>query len=533
MYNLLVVDDEPLILESLEYMLKKECGKHFIIYKASSAISALDIYEKVRIDLLMTDIRMPEMNGFELMEIVEKRWPDCVTIFLTGQNEFEYAKRAVNTNALEFVLKMDGDEAILAAIEKGYKQLELQYEKKSQLLRLKNQLKETMPLLKCETMRELVLGDNFDEDFKIKLYDKIHMINPKIDCNGKFLMAIVLTKSTNSILKCNEILDTIENVINPAFNTICTYVLADTGIILAQNNDNKPLHIKGLLEIALNICNKSGLDEPQIFLYNGTFNLYEAADIFYRLQMNYVGNEESEGVQLCNFKEKCQESIGETKKYALSIMDMEKISESLVHADEQTYYNTSAAIRKNINRGIYSVEASIFTTYASLLMQAILNYLPCDNNICRHIDFKLMVNYDLHKGFYEAMRFLDKVAEEYFKERQRVKMDNKSQIVHKINRYILEHLNEDLSVVKLGELVGFHPVYLSRIYKEITNMSITKYIYSQRINEAKRLLSDPTLSIQTIAEKTGLNSASYFTHFIKKHTGMTPQELRNTLVSYN
>lgn len=532
MYNLLVVDDEPLILDSLEYMLKKECGKHFVIYKASSAISALEIYEKVRIDLLMTDIRMPEMNGFDLMEIVEKRWPDCVTIFLTGQNEFEYAKRAVNTNALEFVLKMDGDEAILAAIYRGYKKLELQYEKKSQLLRMKYQLQESMPLLKCETMRELILSDNINDENIKRINDKIHMINSEINCSGKFLMAIVLTKTTNSILKCNEILDTIEDVISPAFNTICTYVLADTGVILAQNSENKPLHLKGLLEIAINICNKSGLDEPQIFLYDGVFTLYEAADIFYKLQMSYVGNEEAEGVQLCNFRNKDHEDITETKKYLLNIMDMEKISESLVHADSQTYFNTSAAICKYVSRGKYSVEASVFTTFASLLMQAILNYLPSENNICRHIDFKLMVNYDLHKGFCDAMKFLDKVADEYFKERQRLKMDNKSQIVHKINKYILEHLDEDLSVVKLGEMVGFHPVYLSRIYKEITNISIGKYIHTQRINEAKRLLSDPTLSIQTIAEKTGLNSASYFTHFIKKHTGMTPQELRNSMLSY-
>lgn len=116
--------------------------------------------------------------------------------------------------------------------------------------------------------------------------------------------------------------------------------------------------------------------------------------------------------------------------------------------------------------------------------------------------------------------------------RQRFKLDSKSQIVHNINKYIHEHLQEDLSVVKLGELVGLHPVYLSRIYKEISDISIGKYISTQRINEAKRLLSDPSISIQTIVEMTGLNSASYFTHFIKKHTNMTPQELRNSLLSY-
>ncbi len=108
-----------------------------------------------------------------------------------------------------------------------------------------------------------------------------------------------------------------------------------------------------------------------------------------------------------------------------------------------------------------------------------------------------------------------------------MKTDVKSQIVHQVNTFILEHISEDLSMVRLGELVGLHPVYLSRIYKEITGTLPGKYIMMQRVNEAKRLLTDSRMPIQTIAERTGLNTASYFSHYIKKHTGFTPQEIRN------
>lgn len=82
-------------------------------------------------------------------------------------------------------------------------------------------------------------------------------------------------------------------------------------------------------------------------------------------------------------------------------------------------------------------------------------------------------------------------------------------------------------MVRLGELVGLHPVYLSRIYKEITGILPGKYIMTQRVNEAKRLLTETRMPIQAIAERTGLNTASYFSHYIKKHTGLTPQEIRN------
>ena len=77
--------------------------------------------------------------------------------------------------------------------------------------------------------------------------------------------------------------------------------------------------------------------------------------------------------------------------------------------------------------------------------------------------------------------------------------------------------------------MGLHPSYLSRIYKKVTNQSPGQYITALRLNMAKELLRDPAMKIQTVAEKSGLNTASYFTHFFKKHTGMTPQEYRSKM----
>ena len=84
----------------------------------------------------MSDIRMPGMDGLEMVEIVEKEWPDCLTIFLTGHSEFEYARQAVGSRTIDYVLKLDGDEALRRAIDKAYDRLEKEQEEKSRLLKL-------------------------------------------------------------------------------------------------------------------------------------------------------------------------------------------------------------------------------------------------------------------------------------------------------------------------------------------------------------------------------------------------------------
>ena len=97
MYNLLVVDDEPLILESLCQMLQKNRKDQFFIFKAQNAQEALGILKERHIDVMMTDICMPGMDGIKLRDLVHKQWPDCQNIFLTGQAYFMYSKEAVTT----------------------------------------------------------------------------------------------------------------------------------------------------------------------------------------------------------------------------------------------------------------------------------------------------------------------------------------------------------------------------------------------------------------------------------------------------
>ena len=159
-------------------------------------------------------------------------------------------------------------------------------------------------------------------------------------------------------------------------------------------------------------------------------------------------------------------------------------------------------------------EHALFCTLSSQLLNAIANFLPQDNQSFDEIDAQKLSNFRIYADFSKAIKEIYEMAP-------------RSRIVHVVNSYIKENLSKDLSMVVLGDYVGLNPAYLSRIYKETAGQSINSYISDQRTVLAKKLLKDPTIKIQKIAEMTGMRTASYFTHYFKKYVGISPQEYRN------
>jgi two-component system response regulator YesN len=102
---------------------------------------------------------------------------------------------------------------------------------------------------------------------------------------------------------------------------------------------------------------------------------------------------------------------------------------------------------------------------------------------------------------------------------------NKS--IDKILQYINDNISEDLSLVRLSELVYFNPSYLSRLFKQVVGDNLSDYICKAKIRKAKQLLESPDTKIHEVASAMGYYSTTNFARFFKKLTNMTPQEYRD------
>ena len=115
-FRLLLVDDEPHVTGALSLQL--EAREDMDVYIANSAAETLNVLRKTRIDLMVSDIRMPGMTGLELLSRVQKEQPDCKVILLTGYADFNYVYEAMRQGAAGYVLKNESDETLLEQIDK-------------------------------------------------------------------------------------------------------------------------------------------------------------------------------------------------------------------------------------------------------------------------------------------------------------------------------------------------------------------------------------------------------------------------------
>ena len=124
MYRILVIDDEPIIADGLYELFAQDETFALEVHKVYSAPDALKLLDRLRIDIVLSDIKMPGMNGLELLTQIHRRWPFCHVIFLSGYSDFEYVQKAMQLGADSYILKSQGDEVVLETVYKTLALLE-------------------------------------------------------------------------------------------------------------------------------------------------------------------------------------------------------------------------------------------------------------------------------------------------------------------------------------------------------------------------------------------------------------------------
>jgi two-component system, response regulator YesN len=107
MYRLLIADDEEIIVNGLYDIFSNLENLELDVYKAYSGEEAIQWLGRTRIDIALTDINMPEIDGLQLLDEIKKRWSWCRVIFLTGHSEFNYAYKAIQYSNVRYLLKTE------------------------------------------------------------------------------------------------------------------------------------------------------------------------------------------------------------------------------------------------------------------------------------------------------------------------------------------------------------------------------------------------------------------------------------------
>ena len=158
MWKVMIADDEPKIRRGLRSTIERLRPDMQVVAEAEDGETALALVRKVQPDILMIDIRMPFLNGLELIEKINEIWNDCIIIVVTGHDEFEYAQRALHLRVFEYVLKPVPQEVLAAVLARAEAELSGARRQNKYLAWAREQLERNMPLLREQFLRNWVKG---------------------------------------------------------------------------------------------------------------------------------------------------------------------------------------------------------------------------------------------------------------------------------------------------------------------------------------------------------------------------------------
>ena len=559
MYRLLIVDDEEIIVNGLCDIFSSMENLDLDVYKAYSGEEAIQWLGRTRMDIVLTDINMPEIDGLYLLEEIKKRWPWCRVIFLTGHSEFNYAYKAIQFCNVRYILKTEGYGKIIKSVENVIQELMDENQTNELIQNAKNQINIAQDLF-CQKYFYALL--NNDRSLKIngeefeRLFIHLNADEPVMLILGEIL---ILPKSVDFWEK-NQIMYSIKQLIVRYFaihiNSLVVPLKDERLAVFVQPQKTQTysenpygslnVFLKGTLEIVQSAC-RDRLQAPVSFaLAEKPCSWGEIADKYVSLidLLNYhVSNDMETIIDERDFRKQRQtfiQSSAISSDNATTLLqgllyrkDLSNLQHSIETGEEQDFYDSLKDWLDPLGEIPDKNNVIALEAYQTILTF----FLSCINRFQLRGRFAQSnhINDLFHSGNYgtwkEAARHLYQLSQMLIELKKEEESKRTNDTIDFVRQYIETHLSEDLSLTSLSEKTYLNPSYLSRLYHQTTGHKLSSFIESSRIRKAKELLENPNEKIYEIAKKVGYDTAASFTRFFKKAEGISPQEYRDVSIA--
>ena len=501
MLKVLVADDEPKVRRGVSRLIGACPDKYELLGSCSDAAEVVAFLERTVPDVIVTDIRMPNQDGLELINYLKHRYHNLDFIILSGYGDFEYAKKALQYQVFDFLLKPLRPDELYSALD-GVSEK-----------RKKNHITETQSLEDNYFFNLIRTADAEVEKKNLQslgLYEK----------TGGYRVAILdLGEIPGKYFEETEVLKRTVREIFPETQQL--YTCFRHQIVLVWE--------KELSEEAITASFEGLQKKLEGKIYLGVSERSESYSDFKRRYFQaldavkqYIYSEET-----CVF---FYENLSKEKKITFSDASCEKIINAVRAGNEElaekllteflNYYRKSRCTILHLKR-----QLTLLQTYVASLTEE----LGIDQK-CSRAMMDLVRNIEEIRSFDEVEEVFRHNFTEMAKEAGTLaERRMNSFYMEQILAYVQENLGRDLSLSEVAEYVNLSVGYLSNYFKVKMGTNFTDYLTQLRIEKAKELLMYTNEKIYRVAELVGYQNSQYFVTMFKRRTGVTPAEYRKCL----
>lgn len=482
MYNIIVVDDEKLIGKGLKSFFEKGDTGFVVIESFEDGLDALEYLRKNhdKVDVVITDIKMVELSGLDLVKIIHKEKMDIITILLSGYKEFEYARLALNYGVYSYLLKP----------------------------------------VKFKELDELFL--NLKKTLDEKKQNKTHKLNELQSLiTGQFLVEIdagIYCDNKQLYKRAQEL-----HFPNDFLQSYCVYVKIQRDLHIVEHEQKWKYGIDRLEQAVINAINNEYIN-CYIVQSDAEFMSLFILPVVYKTETN-LDNWKKDVNEMITYS---FESLHKMFDVDIKVIDI-TFFDSIIAFAKQAYISPKIEqldkIRQLLIANMMETDPELITVTLRSLVNKISKF--GEKQIVEILtEFCIILKSFLNKNVtvpIENCCEIDKANNS-----NESSVDNNILIECAIN-YIKNNYQRDISLSDVAAQVYLSPVYFGRIFKIYTGENFTDYLIKIRLEKATELLNTTNLKICEVGKMVGYSNIKYFIRLFKKRLGQTPGKYKNTI----
>ncbi|MED1562477.1 hypothetical protein AJ85_02350 [Alkalihalobacillus alcalophilus ATCC 27647 = CGMCC 1.3604] len=521
--NVLLVDDEIQIRKGLKMKVDWRKQGFEIIAEASNGEEALEQLKCVQIDLIITDMRMPIMDGVELARICHETYPEIKVVVLSGYSDFEYVKTSMKAGVRDYLLKPVAPDELVEVLQMMAKEIQEEKKKLSEYESINRRAHSHLQEVQDQYLLYLVKDEWLQANLVKERLRHLHL--EEITTSPFHFLTVELRDVPDREERANELwypfqlvckelayeLNGVYSFINPSYRNVVHFLV----LMVEQDNINLELVIQRIqksvnqllkLETAVGIGHLGEGLEQLKSSYISSVLAWSQSQFEAPSQVIHAAKIEKEIVDVsADFEKKLINSIE-----ALNVESFQKNLDYLfIKSSKHSMWSFSFIA----NRTLFLL-GSTAKKY-DIESQEIKNLLwNCQQRI-----WELNVRQ-------KVVDCLMTLAEEIIDKIRSARYSNGRVIVESVRQYMDEHYGSEISLSSLSEMFHINSAYLSELFKNQVGENFSDYLTNVRMEKAQTFLKERQLKIIDVANLVGFSNSGYFSTVFKKHFQQTPIEYR-------
>lgn len=525
-YKVILVDDEAEVIDMIEKKIHWNDLGFEVAGSATNGVKALELVEKLQPDVVLTDIKMPYMDGLELSRRLNREYPNIYIMLCTGFDEFEYAKEAVHLEIKEYMLKPVNATELSESLTNLKHTLDREREEKLNVKKLNDYFQEVLPKLQSNFFISLIEGRVEKHDYErfLQAY-QVDMKGPLFGCVIFHTSENHVPEGMNPLLLSMSVEREIKQRLMDQWNCREFIYMGNILLILELDAEDKITQIT-------DACDRFCRWAYRIMGAVVTAGIGTVCDSLYEISLSYERAREAVSYRVL-YGTKRAINIGEIvpKEQIKPVQSEESRMQTLFRAIR---IGDSAEIERAAHGEMEKLHKNTETMsqYNLATMEIVSGFFKfCTDN---SLDFnKISGNM---QNIYEKVSQMDESSltawivqmSETISEKLKCARNSSARrlIVEAQNIVKERYMEADISLDEVCAVLGVSNSYFSSVFKKEAGKSFISYLTDYRMDIAAEMILNTDEKSYTIAEKVGYLDANYFSYVFKKKFGVSPSKYR-------